>query len=144
MMQISNFSMFPLAEIILLCGFFFISGLEEILHHFLHPHKQKEYESIPSSDDQNNETTNVNIKMNGSKLKSALRTAFTVFSLSFHSIVEGITLGIEEDSAGVWLNAGATSLHKFVMAFAIGIELIANKVTKVCHLNKYQYHTIER
>ena len=71
--------------------------------------------------------------MSGNKLKSALRTFFTVFALSFHSIIEGITLGIEEDSAGVWLNAGATCLHKFVMAFVIGIELIANKVDIIKH-----------
>ena len=44
------------------------------------------------------------------------------------SVLEGMTLGIEDDSAGVWLNAVATSLHKFVLAFTIGVELISNKV----------------
>ena len=31
-------SWLPLAEVIMCAGFFFISALEEILHHFLHPH----------------------------------------------------------------------------------------------------------
>ena len=31
-------SWLPLAEVIMCAGFFFISALEEVLHHFLHPH----------------------------------------------------------------------------------------------------------
>jgi zinc transporter ZupT len=29
----------PLAEVVMCSGFFFICGLEELLHHFLHPHQ---------------------------------------------------------------------------------------------------------
>ena len=32
----------PLAEVIMCAGFFFISALEEVLHHFLHPHQTPE------------------------------------------------------------------------------------------------------
>ena len=31
----------PLAEVIMCAGFFFISALEEVLHHFLHPHQSQ-------------------------------------------------------------------------------------------------------
>jgi hypothetical protein len=29
----------PMAEVIMCCGFLFICILEEIIHHFIHPHK---------------------------------------------------------------------------------------------------------
>ena len=32
------------------------------------------------------------------------------------------------ESSGVWLNAGATAMHKFVISFSIGVECISNKV----------------
>ena len=37
-----NFSFLPMAEVIMCSGFFFICGLEELLHHFLHPHQTAE------------------------------------------------------------------------------------------------------
>ena len=40
----------------------------------------------------------------------------------------GLALSLEAEVAGVWLNTAATSLHKFVIAFSVGVELIANKV----------------
>jgi len=62
------------------------------------------------------------------QVKSALRTFFVVFALSFHSTIEGLALILEEESAGVWLNCGATSLHKFVISFSVGVELVSTKV----------------
>ena len=44
------------------------------------------------------------------------------------TIVAGLALGLETDISGVWLNTGATALHKFVIAFSVGVELITNKV----------------
>ena len=40
----------------------------------------------------------------------------------------GLALSLEPEVAGVWLNTAATALHKFVIAFSVGVELIANKV----------------
>ena len=41
----------------------------------------------------------------------------------------GLALSLESESAGVWLNTGATALHKFVISFSVGVELISNKVS---------------
>ena len=41
----------------------------------------------------------------------------------------GFVIGIEDDSFGLWMNALATSLHKFVMAFSIGVDLVCSQVT---------------
>ena len=40
----------------------------------------------------------------------------------------GFVIGIEDDSFGLWMNALATSLHKFVMAFSIGVDLVSSQV----------------
>ncbi len=56
---------------------------------------------------------------------SAVRTFFVVFALSFHAVMDGIALSLQEDTSAVWISFGAISLHKFVIAFSIGVELIS-------------------
>ena len=54
------------------------------------------------------------------------------------------------DISGVLMNAAATALHKFVISFSVGIELIANKVIRTWRwilkellcLNKISYGQI--
>jgi len=133
-------SWLPLAEVIMCAGFFFISALEEVLHHFLHPHtvalqaekQPRELETRFSGgtveqaghgekEEQESERT-------GKQIKAAIRTVFVVFALSFHSVVEGLALSLEGEEAGVWLNTGATALHKFVISFSVGVELLSNRL----------------
>jgi len=57
------------------------------------------------------------------------RTVFVVMALSFHSTIEGLALALEDEASGVWLNTGATALHKFVISFSVGMELVSNKVS---------------
>ena len=45
------------------------------------------------------------------------------------SLFSGLALSLESESAGVWLNTGVTALHKFVISFSVGVELISNKVS---------------
>ncbi len=54
-----------------------------------------------------------------------------VFALSFHSVIEGLALSLEDDASGVWLNFGALCMHKFVIAFAVGVELIAVQASRI-------------
>ena len=132
----------PLAEVIMCAGFFFISALEELLHHFLHPHKALELKIDPSDKEAGEDhsdnsdstsssdtsSTNSQTERTAAQIKAAIRTVFVVFALSFHSVVEGLALGLEGDSGGVWLNTGATAMHKFVISFSVGVELISNKL----------------
>ena len=64
----------------------------------------------------------------GLKTKSAIRTFFVVAALSFHSVIEGMTLGLEKDGSGIWMSFLAISSHKFVIAFSVGVELLASEV----------------
>ena len=52
-----------------------------------------------------------------------------VASLSFHSVIAGLTLGLEKETSGVWINFGAIAMHKFVIAFSVGIELVTSRVS---------------
>ena len=64
----------------------------------------------------------------GLQTKSAIRTFFVVAALSFHSVIEGMTIGLERDGTEVWMSFLAVSLHKFVIAFSVGVELLAAEV----------------
>ena len=94
----------PMAEVIMCTGFFFISGLEEVIHHFLHPHQEPESKlrqemmketnysshkrsiSYPNIEQEKEERET---ERNAAQIKAAIRTVFVVFALSFHSVVEG-------------------------------------------------------
>lgn len=51
-----------------------------------------------------------------------------VAALSFHSLFEGLSLGLQESNQATWLMFLAISIHKFVLAFVIGFDLSAGKV----------------
>ena len=57
-----------------------------------------------------------------------------VTSLSFHSVIAGLTLGLEKEISGVWINFGALALHKFVIAFSVGVELVTSQVSFFLHI----------
>ena len=156
----------PIAEVVTCAGFLFVCFLEELIHHFVHPHKKSttkppsskndiniviqkngttariefemydskskgkfaqepSKESIESNDNHKNDIVNEN---QGQETKSLLRTAFVVASLSFHSAITGLTLGLEEEASGVWINLAAIASHKFVIAFSVGVEMVSSKV----------------
>jgi len=66
-------------------------------------------------------------KRTAAQIKSAIRTFFIISALSFHSVIEGLALSLEQSKIGIWMVTGAVALHKFVIAFSLGVELIANK-----------------
>ena len=52
-----------------------------------------------------------------------------ILYIIYSCVYLGLVIGIEDDSFGLWMNALATSLHKFVMAFSIGVDLVCSQVT---------------
>ncbi|CAK1583605.1 unnamed protein product [Parnassius mnemosyne] len=61
---------------------------------------------------------------------SALRGLLIVLALSVHELFEGLAVGLESSTSHVWYMLGAVSAHKLVIAFCIGVELIATR-TKI-------------
>ena len=74
-------------------------------------------------------SSSINLFSKAKRTKSLLRTAFVVASLSFHSVIAGLALGLEEDEGGVWINFTAIAMHKFVIAFSVGVELVTSGVS---------------
>ena len=129
-------SKLPLPEVIVSLGFFMVSFLEELIHHFVHPHQKKtdevqsiELQSHQESKEEEFPETDCDDRLHSKRTKSLLRTAFVVASLSFHSVMAGLTLGLESKSGGVWINFGAIAMHKFVIAFSVGVELVTSRVS---------------
>ncbi|XP_047994393.1 zinc transporter ZIP1-like [Leguminivora glycinivorella] len=54
-----------------------------------------------------------------------LRGLLIVLALSIHELFEGLAVGLEASAANVWYMFGAVSAHKYIIAFCIGVELIA-------------------
>ena len=91
-------------------GFFFISGLEEVLHHFLHPHQiqQKESKIKMNSLKETSYSNGAKAKADvtdldekesdktAAQIKAAIRTVFVVSALSFHSTIEGKIMQIKK------------------------------------------------
>ena len=165
----------PIAEVVTCAGFLFVCFLEELIHHFVHPHKKSTIKPPPKNDnivikengtarnefemydakskgkfaqepseesiesnDNNHENDIGTENHQGQETKSLLRTAFVVASLSFHSAITGLTLGLEEEASGVWINLAAIASHKFVIAFSVGVEMVSSKV---CH---YIYISLQK
>jgi zinc transporter 1/2/3 len=59
-------------------------------------------------------------------LGSKLRSFLALIALSFHAIIEGIAIGIQ-DTSSVWFMFGAIASHKFVISFCMGMELCASR-----------------
>ncbi|VVD01587.1 unnamed protein product [Leptidea sinapis] len=56
---------------------------------------------------------------------AALRGLLIVLALSIHELFEGLAVGLESSSRSVWYMFGAVSAHKYIIAFCIGVELLA-------------------
>ncbi|KAJ2938771.1 hypothetical protein O0L34_g3392 [Tuta absoluta] len=64
---------------------------------------------------------------NGDDVTAALRGLLIVLALSIHELFEGLAVGLEASTTNVWYMLGAVSAHKLVIAFCIGVELLANQ-----------------
>lgn len=56
---------------------------------------------------------------------TALRGLLIVLALSIHELFEGLAVGLESSVANVWYMFIAVSAHKYLIAFCVGVELLA-------------------
>ncbi|XP_017762216.1 PREDICTED: zinc transporter ZIP1-like isoform X2 [Eufriesea mexicana] len=61
---------------------------------------------------------------------SSLRGLLIVLGLSVHELFEGLAIGLESSASYVWYMFAAVAAHKFVIAFCIGLELIASNTKR--------------
>lgn len=61
---------------------------------------------------------------------SILRSALMVFALSLHSVFEGLAIGLQKSSQDVLRIFGAVMIHKSIIAFTLGLNLMHSRFTK--------------
>lgn len=61
----------------------------------------------------------------------SLRELLMVLALSVHEGFEGLAIGLEGSVGAVWYMLAAVAVHKCVIAFCIGIELVNGRVSLV-------------
>ncbi len=133
----------PLAEILVLCGFFMIYIVEEVTH------------SILRRCNSSNSSSNNNKKANKSKengghsdrgcddmlhhveeeeqehsFEATLRGFLVILALSLHAVFEGIALGLTSSVKSVWFIFFAIASHKFVISFCVGMQFVTSGTLK--------------
>ncbi|GBN31834.1 Zinc transporter ZIP1 [Araneus ventricosus] len=145
---------FPMPEFIVCCGFFAVYLFEEIVHFYLggHAHTPSENKAVRSfsrsgSCGQSGEFDAAGCSKRDSLQKIeedvkppppsshhdhhvevpsfSLTGLLTVAALSFHSLFEGFAVGLRNDALSTWIVFAAISVHKFVIAFVVGLEVLA-------------------
>eukprot|EP00095_Tigriopus_kingsejongensis_P011255 maker-scaffold708_size108518-snap-gene-0.13 protein:Tk11255 transcript:maker-scaffold708_size108518-snap-gene-0.13-mRNA-1 annotation:"zinc transporter zip3 isoform x1" len=138
----------PLAEIFVLCGFFMIYLVEELVHIVIeHWHAKLTRPTEPTEADPNLDDSKINIHqepghadhahemvgidiMTGNEptFQSTLRGFLIILALSLHAVFEGIAVGLTNKEANVWYLLFAIAAHKFVIAFCLGIQFVTSGI----------------
>jgi len=63
---------------------------------------------------------------------ASTKDVLTVAALSFHAIFEGMAIGLEAHTIDVWKTFGAVAVHKFVVTFCVGMDLVNSETTNLC------------
>ncbi|KMQ90809.1 zinc transporter zip3 [Lasius niger] len=141
---------FPLAYMLSCAGFFIMYLVEESVHTYLR--KRQVERQITDKKDMNRSTNELveNGQMTPSCVSnghthtghshlpvitnadddfviSSLRGLLIVLGLSVHELFEGLAIGLESSADHVWYMFLAVASHKFVIAFCIGVELLATR-----------------
>ena len=74
--------------------------------------------------------------LNQESMVGSLRRFLVVVALSFHSLFEGLAIGIQQTQRDVWYLFTAVSIHACAILFCIGLELVMSGV-RVINLMLY-------
>ena len=59
---------------------------------------------------------------------AAIRGFLLVFALSFHSIFEGMAIGLQSTLKDIWFLFAAVTVHELAIMFCIGMEMLASHI----------------
>ena len=132
-------------EFLMAMGFFLVFFIEEVVSAFLEKNRKKknneEEEIQGSSQSKTSLRSHVSNKSHGfshlsveegenDAIMSSSRGLLIVLALSVHELFEGFAVGFHKEAKGVYLMLAAFSIHKFIIAFCIGSELMVQKTKK--------------
>ncbi|XP_061113731.1 zinc transporter ZIP1-like [Conger conger] len=150
---------FPLPEFIMAMGFFLVLVLEQIVlafkdqsggsfderrallvesniqshdkesqsHAHLHSPFSQSTEQLGRSRGPGGEHVHLHVDFNS---HSAIRSFILVFSLSLHSVFEGLAVGLQDDSQKVLEICLALLLHKSIIAFSLSLKLTQGRLKR--------------
>ncbi|KAJ8713983.1 hypothetical protein PYW08_007603 [Mythimna loreyi] len=155
--EMAEFPLF-LAGLIMCAGFFMIYLIEELVHLYINSRNNKKRDtsfskpfrlrksslaggsieaggtgSISAEKDEIEEKKSVHnhlVLPEEDSVTSTLRGLLIVLALSIHELFEGLAVGLESSVGNVWYMFGAVSAHKYIIAFCIGVELLASGTKK--------------
>lgn len=140
---------FPVTEGVVCVGFLAVYALEEIVHACLgHSHQTSDHghshaaivmsrshdaEQPPPTQEngvENKENFSANAVADDElgPQRISLGSVLIVVALSFHSIFEGLSLGLQSTDQATWIMFLAISIHKFVIAFVVGFDMTASRM----------------
>ncbi|XP_043663134.1 zinc transporter ZIP1 [Drosophila teissieri] len=108
---------FGLPEVLLCAGFYLMYCIEETMKFVIRRRQQKKLREV------------ITIKETGEdeetpKEPNWLRGLGIIVALSLHELFGGMAIGLEMSLSTVWFMTGAISVHKLVLAFCIGMEIM--------------------
>ena len=136
---------FPFAEIVICIGFFAVYLLEELGEKMIKhepPVERNTHGMIPAKSqsllglDSNQHSHGDHAHSHGPALSAeeqksvtaAIRGFLLVAALSFHSIFEGMAIGLQPTQNDVWFLFTAVIVHEIAIMFCIGMEMLASKL----------------
>lgn len=127
---------FPLPEFIVAMGFFLVLVLEQIVLAFKDQsssqHEERRTLLVDSSIQRrrrNSADSNGHVHMDLSS-QSALRAFILVFSLSLHSVFEGLAVGLLENAKEVLEICLAMLIHKSIVSFSLTVKLSQGRLRR--------------
>jgi len=131
---------YPLSQFVMCCGFFLILTLEQAVLHFQenwiqeseerqHLLSQTPYQQQPVSNDVRHSSDGHGHLSNSMFQHSTLRSFMLLVALSFHSIFEGIAIGLQEEEGSLLSIFMAVMSHKAVMAFSLGLNIAQSNLS---------------
>ncbi|KAI8037111.1 hypothetical protein M5D96_009858 [Drosophila gunungcola] len=111
---------FGLPEVLLCTGFYLMYCIEEAMHFIVRRRQQKKLQEVVVIKEvgvvvQPEETP---------KQPNWLRGLGIIVALSLHELFGGMAIGLEMSVSTVWFMTGAIAVHKLVLAFCIGMEIM--------------------
>jgi zinc transporter 1/2/3 len=121
---------YPVLDLILCCGFFMVFILEQAILAFqARNNNSEEYSPLlgqnEESSDENHGHSHVDFGHH-----CFIRTMMLQLALSFHSVFEGVAIGLQTNMPSFLVLFTAVCAHKFIMAFCLGLTLAKTKISK--------------
>jgi len=113
----------PVAEILVLTGFFMIYLLEETVHFILERFIHLDDENENHTDNKGHGHSHDNIAVpTGAGIQAAARGFLVVLALSIHDLFEGMALGVASRQSSAWFLLLAFASHKWVISGTLGLK----------------------